>query len=315
MMEKTNRVGYPAAAQRRSKMKKKFALAALMLFACLFALPIPAFADTGPKPSVVITFQNLKQKNCYVTLLTRESDVGGDCVYDPAAGNKDVGDAPEVWQKFVDYKDTDGFYFLQSYRKLDADGTFQGGYYPPPKEFKILMYFPDDNSFAVSPESYQSYAFSSYYTVDASALSKTPVPNGAAIHARKSYDYTGEALSLLVRTIITIAIELLIALPFGYLAKQQLGFIALVNVATQLVLNILLNLVNYNQGGLIYLFLYVFLELFVFAAEAVIYAHSATLRKYAKPERKLHPVLYALIANLASYIAGIFLFLHIPWTL
>ena len=295
-------------------MKKKFALAALILFACLFSLPIPAFADMGPKPSVVITFQNLKQQNCYVTLLAKETSTGPDHVYDPAYDDKYVGDAPEIWQKFFDYKDADGFHFLQFYQKLGNDGVFKWGYFPP-KEFKILMYFPDDNSFAVSPESYQSYAFSSYYTVDASALSKTPVPNGAAIHARKSYDYTGEALSLLVRTIITIAIELLIALPFGYLAKQQLGFIALVNVATQLVLNILLNLVNYNQGGLIYLFLYVFLELFVFAAEAVIYAHSATLRKYAKPERKLHPVLYALIANLASYIAGIFLFLHIPWTL
>ena len=295
-------------------MKKKFALAALMLFTCLFALPIPAFADTGPHPSVVVTFQNLKQQNCYVTLLAKEESTGPQSVYDPALNNKYVDDAPEIWQKFVDYKDAGGFHFLQFYQKLGNDGVFKWGYFPP-KEFKILMYFPDNNSFAVSPESYQSYAFSSYYTVDASALSKTPVPNGAAIHARKSYDYTGEALSLLVRTIITIAIELLIALPFGYLAKQQLGFIALVNVATQLVLNILLNLVNYKQGGLMYLLIYVFLEFFVFAAEAAIYTHSATLKKYAKPERKLHPVLYALIANLASYIAGIFLYFHIPWTL
>ena len=312
MMEKTNRVGYPAAAQRRSKMKKKFALAALMLFACLFALPIPAFADTGPKPSVVITFQNLKQKNCYVTLLTRESDVGGDCVYDPAAGNKDVGDAPEVWQKFVDYKDTDGFYFLQSYRKLGADGTFQGGYYPPPKEFKILMYFPDDGSFAVSPESYRQYAFHSYYTVDASVLNKSPVPSGAVIRARQSYNYAGEIWSFLARTAITIAVELLIALPFGYRTKQQLGFLALVNVATQLILNILLNLVNYSQGGLMYLLVYILLELFVLSLEAVIYSHSMTLVKYAKPGQTLHPILYAFVANVASYAAGLALFLCIP---
>lgn len=295
-------------------MKKKFALAALMLFAFLFALPIPAFADMGPKPSVVVTFQNLKQQNCYVTLLAKEESTGPYGVYNPTYNDKYMGDAPEIWQKFVDYKDAGGFHFLQFYQKLGNDGVFKWGYFPP-KEFKILMYFPDDNSFAVSPESYQSYAFSSYFTVDASTLNKSPIPNGAAIHARQSYNYTGEALSLLVRTVITIAIELLIALPFGYLAKQQLGFIALVNVATQLILNILLNLVNYNQGGLMYLLIYVFLEIFVFAAEAAIYANSATLKKYAKPERKLHPVLYAFIANLASYIAGIFLYLHIPWTL
>ena len=295
-------------------MKKKFALAALILFACLFALPIPAFADMGPKPSVVVTFQNLKQQNCYVTLLAKEESTGPYGVYNPAYDDKYVGDLPQIWQKFVDYKDAGGFHFLQFYQKLGNDGVFKWGYYPP-KEFKILMYFPDNNSFAVSPESYQAYAFSSYYTVDASVLSKSPVPNGAAIHARTSYNYTGEAMSLLVRTIITIAIELLIALPFGYLAKQQLGFIALVNVATQLILNILLNLVNYSRGGLMYLLIYVLLELFVFVAEAAIYVSSATLKKYAKSERKLHPVLYALVANLASYIAGIFLYFHIPWTL
>ena len=299
-------------------MKKRFLLTVLALFACsfacLFAMPVPAYADTGPKPSVVVTFQNLKQKDCYVTLLAEEGNTGPHSVYDPSAGNKYISEdgTPEIWQKFVDYKDADGFHFLQFYRKLGSDGVFRWGYYAPTKEFKILMYFPDDNRFAVSREIYRPYAFDSYFTVDASALNASPVPNGTDIRAVKSYNYAGEAWSLLARTVITIVIELLIALPFGYRSKQQLGFIALVNVATQLILNILLNLVNYQQGGLMYLLVYILLELFVLSLEAVIYSHSVTLVKYAKPDVKLHPIGYAFVANLASYAAGLALFLLIP---
>jgi hypothetical protein len=190
-------------------MKKRFALAVLVLFACLFAFPIPAFADTGPKPSVIVTFQGIKQKNCYVTLLAKEKSTGPHSIYNPADGqNKDTGDAPEIWQKFVDYKDADGYHFLQFYQKLGSDGVFKWGYHPP-QEFKILMYSQDDNRFTVSRETYQPYAFKSYFTVDASSLNASSsgvssVQSGMAIRAVKSYNYAGETRSLLARTAITI---------------------------------------------------------------------------------------------------------------
>lgn len=298
-------------------MKKRFALAVLVLFACLFAFPIPAFADTGPKPSVIVTFQGIKQKNCYVTLLAKEKSTGPHSIYNPADGqNKDTGDAPEIWQKFVDYKDADGYHFLQFYQKLGSDGVFKWGYHPP-QEFKILMYSQDDNRFTVSRETYQPYAFKSYFTVDASSLNASSsgvssVQSGVVIRAVKSYNYEKERWSLLARTIITIVIELLIALPFGYRAKRQLGFLALVNVATQLILNVLLNVVNYKQGWLAFSLTYILLELVVFAIEAVVYKNSVTLLKYAVPGKEPHPVLYAFVANLASYVAGIFLAFRIP---
>ena len=308
-------------------MKKKFALALLTLSVCLFALPVPAFADTGPKPSVVVTFQNLKQQNCYVTLLAKEESTGPYSAYNSSEGNKYISDdiSPQIWQKFVDYKDTDGYHFLQFCQKLGSDGVFKRGYHPPQK-FKILLYFSDDDTFTVSAKTYEPYAFDSYFTVDASVIGNpessptSTVSSGAGhetgnavITAKKSYDYPGEARSLLIRTLITIAVELLIALPFGYLAMRQLGFIAMVNVATQVVLNVLLNLVNYNQGGVAYVLTYFLLEALVIWIEAFIYTHSSTLVKYSRPGRKLHPVLYAVTANVASYAAGLLLYFHFPW--
>lgn len=305
-------------------MKKKFALALLTLSVCLFALPVPAFADTGPKPSVVITFQNLKQQNCYVTLLAEEESTGPYSVYNSSKGNKYISDdiSPQIWQKFVDYKDADGYHFLQFCQKLGSDGVFKWGYHPPQK-FKILLYFPDNDTFTVSAKTYEPYAFVSYFTVDGSAIanpesspSSGAISSGTVyqtISAKQSYDFAGEARSLLIRTLITIAVELLIALPFGYLAMRQLGFIAVVNVATQVILNVLLNLVDYNQGWTAYFLTYCLLEILVIWIEALIYTHSATLAKYSRPGRELHPVLYAVTANVASYAAGLLLYFHFPW--
>lgn len=290
-------------------MKRKFLLSLVLLFACLFAIPIPAFADTGPKPSVSIYFHNMKQKNCYVTLLAEEKSTGPYSV--ATSEDKRKGENPEIWQKFYDYCDPDGYHFLQYYRKLGDNSLFEWGYHPPVK-FKILLYFPDYNTFAVSRETYERYAFDSMFAVDASTLGVGPVADGTTFFATPNFNYEGNALSLLVRMLITIAVELLIALPFGYRAKQQLLFIAGVNIVTQIILNVLLNLVNFKYGGMTMNLCYVLLELLVFAIEAVIYSHSKTLVKYAKPEKKLHPVLYALAANAASYAAGLGLFFVIP---
>lgn len=291
-------------------MKRKFVLSLVLLFACLFAVPIPALADTGPKPSVSVYFHNMKQKNCYVTLLAQEKSTGPYSV--PSSENtKRKGDAPEIWQKFSDYRDPDGYHFLQFYQKLGDDSFFHWGYYPPVK-FKILMYFPDYNTFAVSRGTYERYAFDSTFSVDVATLGAGPVTDGTTFTAAQNYDFNANALSLLVRILITIVIELLIALPFGYLAKQQLVFIAAVNVATQIILNVLLNLVNFKYGGMTMNLCYVLLELLVFEIEATIYSHSKTLVKYAKTPKKPHPVVYAFVANLASYAAGLGLFFVIP---
>lgn len=292
-------------------MKRKFFLSVLILFACLVAAPVPAHADMGPKPSVVVTFRNLRQKNCYATLLAQEESTGPHSVYNPGSENKYTGDAPKIWEKFAAYRDADGYHFLQFYQKLDADGVFRWGYFPP-KKFKILLYFPDDGTFAASREACESYAFDSYFTVDASALGTGGAAGGTVLSARRSYDYSGETVSLLVRILLTIAVELLIALPFGFRSARQLGFIAAVNAATQVTLNVLLNLVDYREGQLASLLLYFLLEVLVIVIEAAVYSRSATLAKGAKPGKKHHPVLYALTANIASYAAGLALFFAIP---
>jgi hypothetical protein len=210
-------------------------------------------------------------------------------------GDKDFN----IWKKFVSYTDKDSFYFLQYFEKLD-DSTFSWGYHPP-ETFKILVYFPDSDSFAVSGIC-ERYAFDSYFRADMANNNADP---GGVIDVVRSYDYSGEALTLAVRTIITIALELAVALLFGYRAKKQLLIIGVTNIITQTILNILLNVINYSQGPWMCVFSYIWLELLVFAVEAVIY--YLTLNKYftKKTVKKWYAVVYALAANFLSFFAGL----------
>lgn len=98
----------------------------------------------------------------------------------------------------------------------------------------------------------------------------------------------------------------MIALLFGFRAKKQLLIIGAVNIVTQPILNILLNVINYNQGSMMFVFHYVWMEALVFLIEAVVY--SAFLHKYSstKPTKKWLVPLYALSANAVSFGIGLY---------
>ena len=95
----------------------------------------------------------------------------------------------------------------------------------------MLCYFPETDTYAVSGI-YERYAFDTYYKVDLS--------EGSVLKAKKNYDYTWETISLVARIVITILLEMGLAMMFGYRHKKQLRFLAAVNIVTQILLNILL---------------------------------------------------------------------------
>lgn len=150
------------AASRRT-----WALPVLCLLLAL-ALPLPARADTGPKPSVKIEFTGSTGQPYYATLLSRESSTGPQSAYDPEypesaqypEGQKDI------WQAFVDYEDPDGFYFLQWFWECTQTDLLDWNYRPP-QAFKVLVFYPETGEYRASGI-YERYAFDSYFTVDLS---------------------------------------------------------------------------------------------------------------------------------------------------
>ena len=285
-------------------MKRKLFI--ILCVAAMFVfVPSFAYGDIGPKPSVIVNFEGLEGEIYYVTLMSETSSTGP---YS-AVGNferdhrraKDEEDY-EIWKKFVDYQDEDGYYFLQYFRDCTETSEFRWTYYPPQK-FKILMYFPELDSFAVS-DVYERYAFASYYKVDASNMELLPLSAFDGLKAVKHYNFTSEIISLFLRIIATIAIEVLVALLFGYRAKKQLRIILITNIATQTVLNIILNTVNYYYGGLAFLLSYILAEVIVFIIEASVYANLLTRDSTGKLSKKGYAVLYAFVANAVSFYLG-----------
>ena len=276
-------------------MKKKRLLLCTLLMALM--LSTTARADIGPKPSVNVTFTGLEEGPCYVTLLSEVRSTGPYRVWEEGNDVRD-GWVPEdeanldVWQAFVDYKDSDGFYFLQYYRRVDVTGRFAWTYYPP-STYKILLYYPESGEFA-SSGILDRYAFDSYYTVDVS---------DGTIQAERSYEYGMEIVSLLVRIVLTIAVELGLALLCGLRRRWQVKTVVLVNVITQVALNVGLNIINYKAGSMAFVIFYVLLEILVFVVEAV--AFSTLLRRRAPEGEKMgHPVIYAFWANVFSFALG-----------
>jgi len=289
-------------------MKKIIVMLSVFLVVA-FIFPVNTFADMGPKPSVVLNFKGLDNEIYYVTLLSKEENNGPFSANEELSpddyriiNDKDYG--AKAYDAFRNYNDKDGFYFINVFERCNDENTFVWGYYPP-QTFKVLLYFPQNDTFVIS-DVYERYAFDSYFEVT------TEMNQGIVnLTVQNSYDYKREIFSLIARIIATIFIEIIIALFFGLKNRKILLCIILTNIFTQVTLNILLNLINYYYGILTFYIFFAFMEIFVFAIEAVTYTNYFKISKSISVKLWIAPV-YALVANIASFIAGIILAIVIP---
>ena len=283
----------------------------------MVVFPITASADTGPKPSVRITFENLGTEECWGTLLSSKPSTGPSSAWNGNEEDAQHNENPngyysyqkfgyDIWKAFVDYDEKDDYYFLQEAWQINETKELAWTYYPP-NEFKILLYFPETGEYAVSGV-YERYAFDSYFTVNMDGVKLSvdyneELSSDDRLNAYKSYNYGVEIGSLVARILITIIIEMGIALLFGYREKKQLLLLVGVNSGTQIILNVLLNIINYNSGEMVFVVFYVLFELVVFAIEAILFYHL--LNKISiKQKPKWLAVVYALVANAVSFGAG-----------
>lgn len=310
---------------------------------------IKASADTGPKPSVSVTFENMGDELCYGTLLSKTPSTGPARAWDGTEDGKFYEGADEaVWRAFTEFKDEDGFYFLQWFWRADENKALNWRYYPP-QTFKILLYYPDratesgaaDNSaggatrdsettaassaFCVS-DVLERYAFHSYYFVNMAKIADNTGGAAIPLPVTQGYDYSAEILGFFVRFIITLGVETLLALAFGLRTKRAFLTVLAANGATQVALNILLNVqLHFNNVYGVFP-LYFFAELFVFVAEAALYCFILGKRKNggvsgsadenggkaAIVYSKKRLILYAFTANLISFCIGLPLAILLP---
>ena len=290
----------------------------LFVFAIAFSFlfPFTARADMGPKASVRIYFKNMNDVPCYATLLSEKKSTGPHSVWDGNEdhihnGNLDI----DIWRAFAEYEDPDRFYFLQCAWQVNETKEFGWLYYPP-HTFKILLYYPETDTFAVSGIC-ERYAFDTYYTVDMAGVDIGSVEydealsNDDRINAYRSYQWRAELGNLAVRIVLTILIEMAVAFLFGFAGKKPLLFLAAVNTGTQILLNVLLQLVNFTSGQAAFVTAYILLELAVFLIEAVLF--GALMNRWSEKARtRRFYALYALVANAVSFGAGMVIAYLVP---
>ena len=296
-------------------MKRKTGIFFLCLLITFILFPITARADIGPKPCVFISFENMGDELCYGTLLSESRSTGPASAWDPAESDGipehifTYGLDYDIWEAFVNYEDSDGYYFLQMAWQCNETKCFSWGYYPP-DPFKILLYYPETDTFAISGI-YESYAFDSYFSVDLNQIDSITGSQDTVLIAEKDYHYGWELISLACRIVLTILLEIGIAFLFGFREKRLIAFIAGVNIVTQVILNVKLNIIHYHNGNLSFIFYYFRYEMLVLLIETILYC--VLLNKIgSKKFSGWNPPLYALTANVLSFIGGLLLSFFIP---
>lgn len=275
----------------------------------LIFLPVPVFADMGPKPSIIINIDGLSDEECYMTLLSKEKASGPWSVYDGSEDTKRIleGASEKIWNAFVDYQDNDHYYFIQYFKNCTNHKKFEWLYYPP-SDFKILLYFPESKDFIVSQSHYKRYSFDSYYEVTVYKNEKTmnvhSIQSSFNTSTNQHSSLNWIQPSLFIRIILTLCIELIIAYLFYIRHTKQMIIIMIINIITQLLFNAFLNMLPFHLTLNMLIFYYIGLEILVMISEAVIYLKS--FPRYSKIHNK-HIILYTMSANLSSFIIGFLL--------
>ena len=105
---------------------------------------------------------------------------------------------------------------------------------------------------------------------------------------------------------ITLVIELALAWGWKYRKGSQLLFIGIVNLITQCLLNVALLYwgVQETSRGFI-IFWYVLLELAVTGIEAAAYAYLLPGTDHREKSVRRHAAMYAIAANVLSFLGGL----------
>ena len=296
-------------------MKKRWRsiLTALLLLLPLTAMPVSA--DVGPKPSVVVALEGLEGRTCWGTLLSQQEGTGpyGRFYEEEAAEDPEEDRALRALLP-LERMDSEGFHLL-NFVKDCSDGEFSWTYYPP-HTYKIALWFPEEDALAVSGV-YHRYAFDSYYRLDLSGVELMPgrIVELEAARLQRDYPYGASLLALAGRVALTLGAELLLALAFGLRTRQALKWVAVVNLATQLGLNLALELFTYCNGALegmmaiLALPVYLAAEAVVTLVELRIYRLKLLGERGASGRRITS---YTWTANLCSLLAGVLLSFRLP---
>lgn len=260
-------------------------------------------ADMGPKATADIEVVGVNQPFYFDILIYRDYDVEriDENELEYKLNNYYQEDYP--LDLLNGYQDMDGYASRTLYsgppaniKKMDTN-TFQLGYFNAPVTFKIIIILEDDTIIASKVIHRKLFNAKMTYDLSNVDLSQNQL-NVGIVTEEVPYTYMGT--SLVIRVIITIAIEVLILLWFGYRSAKSFKLVGFTNLATQTLLTAFMIFGFYVWGSFFGLIGALILgEIGVFAIEFIIY------NLYLKEKSKTKAISYAFVANLATLILSV----------
>ncbi|MGN0765628.1 MAG: hypothetical protein ACI4MO_04020 [Christensenellales bacterium] len=274
-------------------------LLAIMLVSMLLSMPV-VVADMGPKPQATFDVVGTENLGKFHIILFYDNDSPG---YPHCSGGEKIyfedeeEELASEWGKLYSYTYPE-LNYSTPFKNVSGEVHITYNYYAPTK-FAIML-VSEDYSKVIKTQVMERKYFEGFYTVDFQGITWDECENGQIVGKCKTdHKWWYTVVSTLARMAATVVIECLIALIF-IRSKKDFAFIAIVNLISNFLLNFVLSLIDFFGGYQFFLYMmaYVFFEVVVIVAEAVAYCKKM-------PHIARHKlVLYAIFANIISYVVG-----------
>jgi len=297
-------------------MNKVLAFMIISAFMILFSIKLDA--DMGPKSTAEIEIVGMDEAYTLDILIPRNFSVE---LLDQTNFNQNVKYNHYLGMEYPDtlngYQDSEGYASGVLYSgppftlTLESENPdiYEIGYFAAPRDFKVIL-FNDAGDIIVS-ESITRQFFNAEFTFDVSDVSFGEGHDEGAFNIREvdtleetrlgssSFLFGFLIGDMVLRTLITLAIELFVLFLFFYREKHTYLVTTFTNVITQGFLSVFVVLGYQLWGGALAALFILFLgEMIVFIAEGIAYTI------FFKEKGKLRALTYAFTANFISLIAG-----------
>lgn len=273
-------------------------LSLLLVIFCICIITI-VNADVGPKPSLEIMVKNAPDSLYYLDLLIDYSD---DHLYQFIEENEIEN--KDMYNTLKSYN-IDGWRpALVTGTKVPLNGKLTGikegeytkhyfSYVGVPDKFKIII-VDSDNEIIVSENVLERKSFNTkvYFDCDTRLIKE------------KSY-ILSTFMQLLPTCLLTLLIEGIILVFFGFSLKLNWKPFLIINIITQVLLTAIVGISMYTYGIMLALLAFFAFEWVIVIGEAILFS------KYLKQHSKKRRVFYAITANIASMLAGLMIALYI----
>jgi len=273
-------------------------LSLLLVIFCICIITI-VNADVGPKPSLEIMVKNAPDSLYYLDLLIDYSD---DHLYQFI--EEDEIEDKDMYNTLKNYESDGWRPALATGTRVPLHGNLVGvkegeytkhyfSYMGVPDRFKIIIVNSEDE-IIVSENVLERRSFNTkvYFDCDTRLIKE------------KSY-ILSTFMQLLPTCLLTLLIEGIILLLFGFSLKLNWKPFLIINVITQVLLTIIVNISMYIFGIMLAILAFIAFEWVIVVGEAILFS------KYLKQHSKKRRVLFAITANIASLFAGLMITLHI----